>query len=219
MEPGDEARPVGIQVTGTGLAHGAAGIALALARLYAATGRERWRRAAQAALARERSVFDPVARNWPDLRASRLAHGPGSLVGWCGGAPGIALSRLDCLAIDLGAPNDVTAGLATTVAAPLGVRDHVCCGNVGRVEILYELGRRLNRPDIVATAQHRAGMLADRAEEAGTFRLVSDPAIQVCASRLSPGAQRNRLRTAPAGGAGGPAVRTHVVLERWIGKT
>jgi lantibiotic modifying enzyme len=172
-------RPACIADAGTGLAHGAAGIALAFARLHAASGRARWRRAARALLSYERSVFDATEGNWPDLRPARLARGHGFLVGWCGGAPGIALGRLDCRDLDHRADDDVAAGVAATLAAPLGIRDHVCCGNMGRVEILFELGRRLNRPELVAAALDRAAQLVARAEQAGTFTLVSDPAIQI----------------------------------------
>ena len=175
----DGDRPACVTDAGTGLAHGAAGIAFALARLHAVSGRERWRRAAQALLRYERDVFDPVAGNWPDLRPARKAHGPGFMMGWCAGAPGIALARLDCCHVDHHADADLAVGIAATLAAPAGARDHVCCGNMGRVEILFELGRRLNRPDLVAAAVERAGQLVARAERTGTFTLVSDPAIQI----------------------------------------
>jgi len=81
-----------------GFSHGAAGIGLALAELFAATGDDRFGRAAERAFDYERSWLDPGTGEWPDLRGVGHAAGhdvpaptPGS---WCNGAAGIALSRL-----------------------------------------------------------------------------------------------------------------------------
>ena len=56
-----------------GFAHGAAGVAWALLQLAAATGQERFRTTAQAAIAYERSLFSPESANWADLRPSSAA--------------------------------------------------------------------------------------------------------------------------------------------------
>jgi lantibiotic modifying enzyme len=81
-----------------GFAHGAAGIGLALAELFGATGDKRFRRAGEGAFAYERSWMRPETATWPDLRgvaraAGREAPAPVS-TSWCHGAPGIALSRI-----------------------------------------------------------------------------------------------------------------------------
>lgn len=84
----------------TGLSHGTAGIAHALLELAAATGDERYARAAEAGYAYERGWFDARAGNWPDLRetqAVRRQVSTGELAFstyWCHGAPGISLTRL-----------------------------------------------------------------------------------------------------------------------------
>src|SRR5262249_51943775 len=83
----------------TGVSHGAAGIAAALLELARASGEVRYRDAATHAFAFEESLFDPVTKNWPDLRGIPARGGsrgrvfPCAAV-WCHGAPGIALSRL-----------------------------------------------------------------------------------------------------------------------------
>jgi lantibiotic biosynthesis protein len=82
----------------TGFAHGAAGIGLALLELFAVTGMDRFREAADRAFAYERSWFDPDALTWPDLRgvargARRSAPVPAA-DSWCHGAAGIALARI-----------------------------------------------------------------------------------------------------------------------------
>ena len=68
-----------------------AGIALALQRLFEATGEPRWANLANRALAYERALFSEPDDNWQDVRFDRDAHG---FFAWCHGAPGIGLARL-----------------------------------------------------------------------------------------------------------------------------
>jgi lantibiotic modifying enzyme len=82
-----------------GMAHGAAGAAWALLELFAATGEDRHRAAAECAIDYEEHWFDPDRGNWPDLRGieRREPHGAFTApyaTAWDHGAPGIALSRL-----------------------------------------------------------------------------------------------------------------------------
>ncbi|HUS17312.1 MAG TPA: type 2 lanthipeptide synthetase LanM, partial [Chloroflexia bacterium] len=161
----------------TGLAHGAAGIAYALLRLYAVTGESDFRAAAEEAIAYEASLFVPEAGNWPDLRrASDGATNPDFMTAWCHGAPGIGLARLGGLGV-LDTPAvraDIAAALATTLAAtPEGV-DHLCCGNCGRMDLLLAAARHLSRPDLVAAAQARAAWMLERAAGTGGFYLSPD---------------------------------------------
>ncbi len=82
-----------------GMAHGAAGAAWALLELFAATGDERHRAAAERAIDYEEHWFDPARGNWPDLRGIERREPRGAFTApyataWSHGAPGIALSRL-----------------------------------------------------------------------------------------------------------------------------
>ena len=99
-----------------GLAHGVAGIGLALLELAQATGDGRYLFAAEMAFLHERQFFHPDASNWLDLRNSVLndfiTYGripqlrealqagqaptwhPHFMTAWCHGAPGIGLCRL-----------------------------------------------------------------------------------------------------------------------------
>ncbi len=133
----------------TGLSHGAAGVAVALLELHRAGGGAEFRAAAEAAFAYERSLYDPQARNWPDLREFVLRGRPDDAAPpcatlWCHGAPGIALTRLR--ACELGGPEECEeeARLALeTTAAALG-REMVagnyslCHGLTGNAEVIAE---------------------------------------------------------------------------------
>ncbi|MEA2720750.1 MAG: hypothetical protein QOJ39_2614, partial [Candidatus Eremiobacteraeota bacterium] len=136
----------------TGLAHGAAGIALALRRLHAATHDERFMNAALEAIAYERATYDPHAGNWPDFRALATRDGvPGYSVMWCHGAPGIGLARL---AMPYGEAtfagdddvSEIDAAVAATIAFGVRGPDYLCCGNLGRAELLLQAGVQLQRP-------------------------------------------------------------------------
>lgn len=99
-----------------GYAHGTAGVALALLELYRASGRGRYRFAAEMAFLYERRLFDATTSNWPDLRHREMneiyysadqdslrraevadslpPYQPRYMTAWCHGSPGIGLSRL-----------------------------------------------------------------------------------------------------------------------------
>ncbi|MEZ5906482.1 MAG: type 2 lanthipeptide synthetase LanM family protein, partial [Geminicoccaceae bacterium] len=81
----------------TGLAHGASGIAWALLELFGASGESRFRDAALAAMAYENRFFSAEKGNWADLRETDSPAVQAYMVGWCHGAPGIGLARLQAL--------------------------------------------------------------------------------------------------------------------------
>jgi type 2 lantibiotic biosynthesis protein LanM len=166
----------------TGFAHGAAGIAYALLRLASrvATGEADFRAAAQEAIAYEGSVFVEPEGNWPDLRPPRDGAEPDTdgqkfSFAWCHGAPGIGLARLGGLSV-LDTPairQDVEVALATTqrvLAYQQHDADHVCCGNMGRIEVLLTAGERLARPELVAEARRQASQVVVRAERSEGYR-------------------------------------------------
>jgi lantibiotic modifying enzyme len=154
----------------TGFSHGAAGIAYALLRLHALSGDPELLEAAREAIAYERSVFSLAAGNWPDFRPD---DGPAFPSQWCHGAAGIGLARLGGLAV-LDSPairQDIAAALETTHQLGLARRDNLCCGNLGRVDILVAAGQRLARPELLDLASRRAATVVDRAERAGGYLL------------------------------------------------
>ena len=160
----------------TGMSHGASGVALALLALRAETGEARWRQAALALFAAERRHFDPAAGNWLDLRRQPAQHECG--LSWCHGAPGMALARAAALRI-LGAEDpeyqrlcaETEIALATTQAAPLGEDDSLCCGNLGRAEILQTAGDLLQRPALLEAAEALRNTVWRRAIDQGGYAL------------------------------------------------
>lgn len=157
-----------------GFAHGAAGIAYALLQLFLETGEARYREAALGGIRYERDLFDPAVGNWPDLRAGD--HGAGArefAATWCNGGPGIGLARVGGLAAgDPGSiRDDIEAGAAVALRAGTDGVDHLCCGNLGRADILLEIGRRLDRHDLMFAAQSRIAGCVQRKRGTGAYRL------------------------------------------------
>lgn len=155
----------------TGFAHGAAGIASALAALYAATGDPVWQAGARATFAYEDACFDARAGNWPDFRGMRQRRfAPTSSCAWCHGAGGVGLAR--ALAAPLlgqsAAPTDqqaLDAVLATTRAV---VREGLetdgalclCHGLAGNADLLLLAGEPADRVLAGQAAQHVLGRYA-----------------------------------------------------------
>ncbi|HET6842380.1 MAG TPA: type 2 lanthipeptide synthetase LanM family protein [Candidatus Angelobacter sp.] len=131
----------------TGLSHGGSGIALALSRLAAVTGEDRFHRTALEAIVYERSLFLPEAANWPDLRRE-LEPGAHCSVMWCHGAPGIGLARLDMLeqANDGEFRIEAETALQTTLADGFGFSHCLCHGDLGNLEAILQASSVLPDP-------------------------------------------------------------------------
>ena len=65
----------------------------------------------------------------------------------------------------------LTAAVKTVAAAPEAPVDHLCCGNLGRLELLLEAGLRLGKAGLVERAQGAAAQGLLRVEREGGFRL------------------------------------------------
>ena len=151
----------------TGLSHGAAGIAAALAHLARATGKESFADAARRGLAYERACFHEEAGNWPDFRSWDPRDGipaPAVMSSWCHGAAGIGLGRLALRGTDLW--DDTAAAEAETALRHCQLHpaatDHLCCGRMGQAAILRTAGTALgNEAWTRAAAQREAEVLGD----------------------------------------------------------
>lgn len=149
-----------------GMAHGAAGVALALDTLARAANLGHLATLARDAFRWEETVFDPALGNWP-VRTSdgrRI-----DMVAWCHGAAGIGLTRLDQRHGD-----DLDRAIRAVVASGLHPVDHLCCGNSGRIDVLVEASHRLARPGLLVEARSRAAAMIERAAGAHSYTLTTE---------------------------------------------
>jgi type 2 lantibiotic biosynthesis protein LanM len=149
----------------TGLSHGTAGIAWALAELAAATGEDRFLHTAREALRYERSCFDPAEGIWPDfrLRSGVDTQNRRFEVAWCHGAPGIGLTRLQLLRLVDDPPmhREIRTALTTTCARGFGFNHSLCHGDLGNAEVVLEAGRILGKPGWLNTARRAAAQVLE----------------------------------------------------------
>ncbi|HEU4559387.1 MAG TPA: lanthionine synthetase LanC family protein [Longimicrobium sp.] len=144
----------------TGFAHGASGIGYSLLRLFARTGNRSLRDAALEGFAFERTLYLPGQGDWWDPRFGR----PLMQNAWCYGAPGMSLARA-------AATDDADAAADFAMTVPIARDradepvDHLCCGTLGRADVLLTLSRRMDDPSLAAAAGTLA-MRALRAREA-----------------------------------------------------
>lgn len=157
----------------TGMAHGAAGIALALLRLFKASGEGRFRSVAEDAVMYEDSVFDEVEANWPDFRYQAEGR-PGFMNTWCHGGPGIGLARLSSLSIQDGARirRDIEAALRVVERSGIGEQDGLCCGNLGRAELLLSAASMMRADgEFERRAVGLVSVVVERSRRLGGYRL------------------------------------------------
>lgn len=166
----------------TGFAHGNAGIALSLLRLWAVSGAERFRHAALDAFLYERSLFAAGRGNWPDLRKTTLASMPGAaeratmraedypcIVAWCHGAPGIGLARLASLQFvdDAEIRREIDAALQTTLALGFGRNHSLCHGDLGNLELILAATRCFPDPRLQTLLEQITSALLDSLDRQG----------------------------------------------------
>ncbi|BAY08493.1 type 2 lanthipeptide synthetase LanM family protein [Calothrix sp. NIES-2098] len=157
----------------TGFSHGAAGISYALLQLYAVTQDRNYLEAALEGIEYERSVFSESHANWPDFRGLAQTGQPMFPVQWCHGAAGIGLARLGSFKI-VNIPEierEIEIALQTTQRHALQAIDHLCCGNMGRVEVLLVGGQRYSRPDWYESAFQNAMNIVAKAKRTGAYKL------------------------------------------------
>lgn len=155
-----------------GFAHGAAGIACALARVAALTGDIPLGEAARRGFAFEQSLYDARRGAW--RVPARVAIGDlrhVSMHAWCNGAPGIALALATSELPDGGAEAGLEAALAATRGAGFPGLDHLCCGSFGIIEVLLVCGERLGRQSLRRAATARGVVVLRRARGSGSFAL------------------------------------------------
>lgn len=161
-----------------GFAHGASGIAYALAMLGRVTERQDLSAAAKEALRYERAHFRVAEGNWPDLRSFAQPGSTGEppcMLAWCHGAPGIGLARLALHSLMPSEPEflaEAETAIRTTSAtlghAALGMGNFsLCHGDGGNADLLIMGADLLGRPELRQVAEIAADHALDRFEGAG----------------------------------------------------
>ena len=151
-----------------GISHGAAGISLALLRLYGRSGDERFRAAAVGGMEFERSLFSEADQNWPDLRAGAgegVDGGAGQrhMLAWCHGAPGIGLARIAGLRWldDTKVRREIDVAARSTLARGFGENHTLCHGDLGNVELLFAAARVAGDAELERQAWRMTGGIVD----------------------------------------------------------
>jgi lantibiotic modifying enzyme len=157
----------------SGMAHGTAGICLALARQWRRDRGPRWLEAISEGLRLERELYDGASGNWRNSVEGK----PQLLMGWCYGAPGIALSRVGMLEAGLEGPvaavarEDLTQALKTMLAAGNYPLDHLCCGSMARAEALLRAWQFTGEGPLLQAAHAVALRVLRAAKTRGGFQL------------------------------------------------
>jgi type 2 lantibiotic biosynthesis protein LanM len=148
----------------TGFSHGTSGVAWALLELFAATGDARFRDAAERGFAYERQWFSKEQENWPDFRTiatSPTAGGPGYMVAWCHGAPGIGLARVrayelaggDTMRQEAEAAIRTTTRMLNQPSVGLPGDFTLCHGRAGNAELLIYAAQVFGDESLRAAAE------------------------------------------------------------------
>lgn len=166
----------GCEPPASGFAHGAAGAAAALALASRHLAIPSLHEILAEILAFERSLYHPEARNWLPSPAERTKNP----LGWCRGAPGIALSRMLLLSERVGPRlairEDLEAALRSTLALPVQPLDHLCCGNMSRAEILLFAHEQSGASPDLEAARWIGLYVLRAAKVRGSFALGSEDA-------------------------------------------
>jgi lantibiotic biosynthesis protein len=163
-----------------GLAHGAAGMGLALIEAGVAYRRDDWVEGGLAAFRYEDQLYDARHENWPDLR-ERTHHYDGThtpkrpmfMVAWCHGAAGIGLARLRAIQLLPERHAELLVGakraLRTTMqhlrTLPAYSDASPCHGRAGLAETLLIGTEMLNNPDYANHAKRMWRQLVRTREE------------------------------------------------------
>lgn len=144
-----------------GFGHGGAGVIGPLFRSAELLGDDRYRLAADDALACEQAMYDANTGTWDAGRASGQAD---ELAYWCHGAVGIGLSRLSCLGYiqcNQTCQLEIASALTTLESQPSGTHC-LCHGDAGNLELYLQAAQVLAEPRWELAAATLAGrMLTD----------------------------------------------------------
>lgn len=146
----------------SGLSHGPAGVALALAEAWSYKGIPELRRLCHSMIQRENSVFDFGKNNWP--RQIGYSSSSDFVDRWCYGSTGIGLGRLGVLktgaVTNASIRNDIQIALNNAVKSTTKLSASLCCGELGKIELLREASRAFYQKEIFDIAQRRCRLIS-----------------------------------------------------------
>ncbi|MBI2716072.1 MAG: type 2 lantipeptide synthetase LanM [Rhizobiales bacterium] len=158
----------------TGVSHGVAGIAWALAELGVMTKRDKYLDAAAAALVYERSLFDSGTQNWADLRPASEGGSPSAkfLWAWCHGAPGIGTARLMMRRVwpEADVDDEIATAIRSTLSNGFGGSHSLCHGDLGNADFLVSAAHDLHQPEWAREALRAASRVLEQRNIEGRFR-------------------------------------------------
>lgn len=157
--------PEAIPAEGAGLCHGASGVFLALARLERFSPGAGQREGALKIWDRLGGMATLLGRQEAYPRAGT----------WCSGAGGILLACLERHRATGESRTALTDSLRSFARRPLDEADHLCCGNLGRVDLLVHAAEILKDEELLGDAEDLAAKVLDRAAADGRFRLMFHP--------------------------------------------
>jgi type 2 lantibiotic biosynthesis protein LanM len=119
-------------------AHGSAGIAWALIRLYEACELQKFKTAAIDTVLGERQLYRESIGNWIDARNNPELSESKQMCSWCHGAAGIALSRAELVkhVDDERLRAELGVALNTTLRTGIGTNHSLCHGALGNLQCL-----------------------------------------------------------------------------------
>lgn len=161
-----------------GFSHGAAGIAWALAELFAKTGHKKYEQLVLKSLEFERSLFVPEEKNWKDLRVRPHTM---SLISWCNGAPGIGMSRLlmknkiDDAYMD----EEVDICIKLTKERGFGHTHCLCHGDMGNLSFLLLAAEQKGDRDLEKFALQQAGAVLSNIKNINDWKCGAVAGVQL----------------------------------------
>ena len=163
----------------TGFSHGAAGVSLALRRLHGLTGNSDFLDAAMEADDFVDSLFDDRLGNWHRSERNAWREDAQEWCTWCHGAAGIGLSRLESSTDgDWNSVSGVGRAVSRTETAFDHGLDHLCCGNMGRIELLLTAAIARDSEAGCKRARSEALRVMARAVAAGGYQLGFPPGVR-----------------------------------------
>src|SRR5438067_3840189 len=111
------------------------------------------------------------------------------MTNWCHGAPGIGLARLVIHDItqDCSLLKQIRKNMEATARFSLDNLDHLCCGNLGRLDIQLEYALRMEN-SLLDSVQRDAAFVVQRYYANNNFRLFVDTPSKVFCPGLFSGA-------------------------------